>query len=141
MSQSLYRKVRMMIDIYCVVGIPLGLWILTNYVVGIIALVMIITVTLLRKRFLDEKAENLVLGVAPSGGFSGEKAADSQVDGRPVRIMVFAAALVTVIPIVSLGIHLASGEDFPIWLIGCVAAIWFGVAMTAVGQWLGGDKP
>lgn len=124
------------IDIMCLIGIPLALGIVINYVLAIGVFAIIAVVTVFRRRFLDEKAEELVLGISPSQGYTGEKTAGSQTDGRPIIIMVLAAALVTSIPIVSLVIHLASGEDVPIWLIGCIAAIWFGVAMTAVGQWL-----
>jgi hypothetical protein len=135
--QRLYRRTSITIDILCLVGIPLVLGIVINYVLAISVFAIIAVVTFFRRRFLDEKAEKLVLSVTPSLGYSDEQTASSQTDGRPIRIMVLAAALITAGAIVSLVIHLTSGPPFPIWLIGCVVAIWFGVAMTAVGQWLG----
>ena len=135
--KSLYRKVSVAIDIMCLIGIPLALGILINYVLAISVFAIIAVVTVFRRRVLDEKAEKLVLGAAPSLGCPGEKTADSQADGRPIRVMALAAVLITAGAIVSLAIHLASGEAFPVLLIGCVAASWFGVAMTAVGRRLG----
>ncbi len=55
----------------------------------------------------------------------------------PASIMTRAAVLITAVAIVSIAIHLASGGTIPIWLIVCVATIWFGVAMVAVGHSLG----
>lgn len=136
-QRRLYRNTLFAMDVLLLVGIPFALGIVTNFVVAIIAFVMASVVIYVRKRFLDEKAEQLVLGAAPSLGYPDEKTASSQTDGRPITVMVLAAALVTAGPIISLVIHVASGEDFPIWLIGCIAAIWFGVGMTAIGQWLG----
>jgi hypothetical protein len=130
-TQSPYRKVSVTIDILCLVGFPIGLGIAINYVLGICVFAIIAIVTVLRRRFLDDKAEKLVVGAVPRYEGSSEK-----IDGRPVLIMVSAAALVTVAPIVSLIIHLGAGEGFPTWLIGCIAMIWFGVAMVAVGRWL-----
>jgi hypothetical protein len=54
-----------------------------------------------------------------------------------VSIMTRAAALITAVAIVSIAIRLASGEGLPIWLVVCIAAIWFGVAMVAIGHHLG----
>jgi hypothetical protein len=127
--QRLYRRTSITIDILCLVVIPLVLGIVVNYLLAISVFAIIAVVTFFRRRFLDEKAENL--------GYPAEQTASSQTDGRPIRVMALAAALITAGAIVSLAIHLASGEAFPILLIGCVAAIWFGVAMTAVGQRLG----
>jgi len=132
--QRLYRRTSITIDILCLVGLPLVLGVLVNYVLGIGLFAFIGVVTVLRKRFLDEKTEKLVLGMVPSGRQTDEMPASSQTDGSPIRVMALAAVLITVGAIVSLAIHLASGEAFPLLLIGCVAAIWFGVAMTAVGQ-------
>jgi hypothetical protein len=136
-QKRLYRNTLFAMDVLLLVGIPLALGILTNFVVAVIAFVMASVLIYMRKRLLDEKAEKLVLGTAPSLGDPGEKTASSPTDGRPITVMVLAAALVTAGPIISLAVHLGSGEAFPIWLIGCIAAIWFGVGMTAVGQWLG----
>jgi hypothetical protein len=135
--QRLYRRTSITIDILCLVVIPLVLGIVINYVLAIGVFIIIGAVTVFRRRFLDEKAEKLVLGATPSLGYSDEQTAGSQTDGRPIRIMVLAAALITAGAIVSLVIHLTSGPAFPIWLIGCVVAIWFGVGMTAVGHRLG----
>jgi hypothetical protein len=135
--QRLYRRTSITIDILCLVVIPLVLGIVVNYLLAISVFAIIAVVTFFRRRFLDEKAEKLFLGAAPNLGYPAEQTASSQTDGRPIRVMALAAALITAGAIVSLAIHLASGEAFPILLIGCVAAIWFGVAMTAVGQRLG----
>lgn len=136
-SQDLYRKVALALDILCLVGFPLALGILVSPVLAISVFAIIAVATALRRRFLDEKAERLVLGVAITGERAEEKVADSRADSRPVRIMVAGAVVVTAVPIVSLAIHLVSGKGFPVWLIVCTGAIWFGVIMTAVGQWLG----
>lgn len=140
MSQGLYRKVRMMIDIYCVVGIPLALWILINYVVGIIALVMIITVTLLRRRFLDDKTERLVSGAFPVVVSNTEHTGDaarSRTDARPIRVMSLAAFLATCLVASGVVIALANGSPFPWIPVGCVLVVWAGVGLTALGHHFG----
>ena len=136
-DQSLYRKVSVTIDVACLVGFPLALGIWVKLYLAISVFAIIAVVAFLRRRYLDEKAETLVLGAAPSLGYPVEQTPRSRVDGRPIRIMVLAAGLVTAVPIVSIVIQFVSGEAVTIWLIGCTAAIWFGVTMTAVGQWLG----
>lgn len=135
--QRLYRRTSITIDVLCLVGFPLVLGILVNYVLGIGTLVFLTVIIVLRRRFLDEKAEKIVLGSALNLGYPADGATGSPTDGKPIRIMMLAAVLVTAIPIVSLVIHLTSGEGFSIWPIGCIAAIWFGVGMTAFGHRLG----
>jgi hypothetical protein len=103
-TQSLYRKVSVTIDILCVVGFPVGLGIAINYVLGICVFAIIAVVAVLRRRFLDDKAERLVVGAVPRYGGSSEES-----DGRAVLIMVLAAALITVAAIVSLIVHLGAG--------------------------------
>jgi hypothetical protein len=135
--QSLYRRVSIVIDITCLVGFPLALGIVVNYVLAVGVFAIIAAVTVFRRRFLDDKAEKLVFGISLSQSHTGEKTASSQADGRPIRVMVLAAALVTAGAIVLLVIYVTSGQSVPIWLIGSVVAIWFGVTMTAVGRRLG----
>jgi len=98
MSPDIYRKARVVIDIYYVVAIPLAQGIVTNYVVGIVALIMGAAVTLLRRRFLDEQAEILVLGDFPATGPRGRRAGEkvsSRADGRSIRVMALAALAAT----------------------------------------------
>lgn len=54
-DRLLYRKVSIVIDIFCVVGIPLVLGIVVNYVLGIVVLVIIGTVIVLRRRFFGQE--------------------------------------------------------------------------------------
>ena len=129
-DDSLYRRVSLAIDIMCLVGFPLGLALFVNYVLAIGVLAIIAVVTFLRRRFLDEKAAAVVEGVGPSRDHTGK-------DCQPVRVMTLAALLATVCVMVPLGIQLASGVTVAMWLVACLAVIWFGVAMVAVGRWLG----
>src|ERR1700685_2353386 len=108
-SQRFYRKTSITIGIMCLIGIPLALGILINYVLAIGVFAIIAVVTVLRRMFLEQKPEKLVLGAAPSLGYSDAQTASSPADGRPIRIMVLAAALVTAGAIVSFVIHLTSG--------------------------------
>jgi hypothetical protein len=44
------------------------------------------------------------------------------------------AVLITIVVGVSLAIRRVSGESLPIWLMVCVAVMWFGVGMIEIGH-------
>ena len=91
--RRLYSRTTITIDILCLVGLPIVLGVLVNYVLGIGLFAFIGVVTVLRKRFLDDKTEKLVLGVVPNGRQEDEMAASPREGRGPIRIMAFAAAL------------------------------------------------
>jgi hypothetical protein len=136
-NKTLYRKVSATIDILCVIGFPLALGILVNYVLGVGVLVFVVIVTLLRRRFLDEKAQGLVLGGIPRSGRKDETAASSRAGDKPIRIMALAVLLATCLVVVRVVVALSVGDSFPWIPVVCLLAIWFGVAMVAVGNRLG----
>jgi uncharacterized membrane protein len=134
-NQHLYRKISTTIDIICVIGFPLVLGILINYVLAIGVFVIIASVTLLRRRFLGERAEKLVLGAVPSTRRDGEKD-DSLVDSRPngpLRIMAVATLVMTCLLTVRLIASFGLGSPIPWIPVGCLVIVWVGVAIFAFG--------
>jgi len=137
--QRLYRDTLFAMDVLVLVGIPLALGILTNFVVAIIAFGMASVVIYVRKRFLDDRAKDIILDAVPrpttdqtEDGITGLRT-----NGGPTAIMALAASVITVSVVIPLAVRAASGEAFLIWPIICIGVIWFAVAMTAVGQRLG----
>jgi hypothetical protein len=134
--QGLYRKVSITIDIICLIGFPLVLGIIVNYMLAIGVLVFVATVTVLRRRFLDEKTEKLVLGAIPSTRRDGEKTS-SLADCRPIRpirLMALTALLMTCLVAGGVVIAFAVGSPFPWIPVGCLVMVWVGVAIIALSH-------
>jgi hypothetical protein len=141
--QRLYCNTLFAMDVLLLVGIPLALGILTNFVVAIIALVMASVVIYVRKRFLDDKAKDIILDAMPrptTDQIEDGTTTGLRTSGGPTAIMALAASVITVSVVIPLAVRAASEEAILIWPIICIGLIWFGVAMTAVGRWLGGNR-
>jgi hypothetical protein len=138
-QKRLYRNTLFAMDVLVLVGILLALGILTNFVVSIIAFVMASVVIYVRKRFLDDKAKDIILDAVPRPATDQTKdgITELRTSGRPTVIMALAASVITVSVVIPLAVRAVSGEAILIWPIICIGVIWFGVAMTVIGRWLG----
>jgi hypothetical protein len=133
MDERLYRKVRTVIDIYLLVGIPLGVGIVINYVLGIGVLGIIATVTIWRRRFVDERFQELIIEASPRGKRRSEPTGRLS---KPGEIMALSALVTTCLIAGRMIVDLYVGRPFPWVPASCLLIVWVGVGIVALSHYL-----